>query len=152
MREYLKIGLGLGLLWYGVLRGAKALVVRVQSYSFRTLSLTDGTVSLNLNLLVKNPLFVGVTIKGITGEVYAQGQKIGYVNTNLDYFLGGAKAHIIPVVVNLQFTDVMRAALLNVQSGDVRTLTVAFDGKLFVGQKNIGIPLQFEFDYKDIVS
>lgn len=150
MREYLKIGLGLGLLWYGILRGAKALVIRVSSYSFRTISLTDGTISLNLNLLVKNPLFIGVTIKGVLGDVYAQGQKIGSVNTSFDYYLGGTKTHILPVVVNIKLTEAMRAALLNVQSGDIHTLTIAFDGKLFVGKNNIGIPLQFEFDYNDL--
>ena len=71
MNSWLKVGFGLGLLWYGVLRGAKALQVRVQSYSFRSVSLSTNTADLNLNLAIKNPLLVGVTIKGVQGDVYA---------------------------------------------------------------------------------
>lgn len=144
-----KIGLGLGLLWYGVLRGAKGLIVRIKDYSFRSIDVVSQTVSLNLNLLIKNPLFVGVTIKGIVGDVYAQGIKVGKVNTTYDYYIAGGRTHILPVVVNLNMTDVGQAAMLNIQSGDISTLTVAFDGKLMVG--NIGIPLQFDLNYNDLI-
>lgn len=145
----LKIGAGIGLLWYGILRGAKALVVKVHSYSFRSVNLTDGTVSLDLNILLKNPLLVGLTVKGIQGDLYIQGHKSGVVNTVYDYYIAGGKTHIIPVVVNLVASEVLQAAIKNIQSGDIKTLTMAFDGKLYVGQYHVGIPLQFELDYND---
>lgn len=150
MERLAKIGLGLGLLWYGVLRGAKGLSVRIQSYSFRSVDLSAMTASLNLNLSIKNPLLVGLTIKGIQGDVYAQGEKVGTVNTSYDYYLAGGKTHVLPVVVNLDLTSSGQAALLNIQSGDVSTLTIMFDGKLFVGKYNVGIPLKFELDYSDL--
>ena len=143
-----KIGLGLGLLWYGVLRGAKGLIVRIKNYSFRSIDIESQTVSLNLNLMIKNPLFVGVTIKGIVGDVYAQGVKVGNINTTYNYYIAGGRTHILPVVVNLNMSDVGQAAMLNIQSGDIRTLVIAFDGKLLVG--NIGIPLQLDLDYNDL--
>ena len=150
MERLVKIGFGLGLLWYGVLRGAKGLVVRIHSYSFNNVNLSDMTASLNLNLSIKNPLLVGLTIKGIQGDVYAQGQKVGYINTTYNYYLAGGKTHVLPVIVNLDLSGVGGAALLNIQSGDVRTLTIAFDGKLFVGKYNVGVPLKFELDYNDL--
>ena len=150
MGSWIKIGLGVGLLWYGVLRGAKGLVVRLKSYSFRSVNLNDSTVSLNLNLLIKNPLLVGLTIKGVLGDVFVQGHKVGTVNTAYDYYLAGGKTHILPVVVNLNMASVGQAALLNIQSGDIRTLTIAFNGKIFVGSYSVGIPLQFELDYNDL--
>ena len=146
-----KYGLGLGLLWYGVLRGAKGLVIKLDSYTFRSIN-TDGTVSLNLNLRVKNPLLVGITIKGISGDVYAQGHQVGTINTTYDYYLAGGKTHILPVVVNLALGDVLTAAQLNIASGDIRNLTVSFDGKVYVGQRTIGLPLQFELDYDYLTS
>lgn len=152
MEKLLKIGLGFGLLWYGVLRGAKGLVVRIYNYSFRSVSLTDGTVSLNLNLLIKNPLLVGLTIKNVTGDVYVQGQRVGYVNTSYDYYIAGGKTHILPVIVNLQMGDLLQSALLNIQSGDIRTLTVAFNGKLYVSNYSVPVPLQFDFDYNDLTA
>lgn len=149
MNSLLKVGFGLGLLWYGVLRGAKALQVRVQSYSFRSVSLSTNTADLNLNLAIKNPLLVGVTIKGVQGDVYAQGEKVGTVNTTYNYYLSGRKTHVLPVVVQLDLSQAGTAVLKNIESGDVRTLTIGFDGKLYVG--NIGIPLQLNFDYNDLV-
>lgn len=150
VNKIVRWGLGLGLLWYGVLRGARGLVVKIHSYSFRSISLTDNTVSLNLNLLIKNPLFVGVTIKGVSGDVYMQGQKVGTVNTIYDYYLAGGRTHVLPVIVNLNTVDVGQAALLNIQSGDIRSLTIAFDGKLLVSNYSVGVPLQFELDYNDL--
>ena len=150
MNRWLKIGLGIGLLWYGIFRGAKGLVVRIKSFSFRSINLNDLTVSLNLNLLIKNPLVVGLTIKGVAGNVFMQGYKVGEVNTAYNYYLAGGHTHILPVVVNLNLSEIGQAALLNVQSGDIRTLTIAFNGKLYVGSKTIGIPLQFELDYNDL--
>ena len=142
--------MGAGLLWFGILRGAKGLVVRIKSYSFRSIDLTNNTVSLNLNLLIKNPLLVGLTIRGVMGDVFVQGYKVGTINTAYDYYLAGGHTHVLPVVVNLQMASVGQAALLNIQSGDIRTLTIAFNGKLFVGSRTIGIPLQFELDYNDL--
>ena len=149
MREWAKILFGLGLLYYGVLRGAKSLIVKVKSYSFAGLDIANGTVQLYLNLLIKNPLVVGVQIKGAIGDVYVQGHKVGYVNMSYDYYLAGGHTHILPVVVNLSMGDVAQGALLNIQSGDIRNLTIAFDGKVYAGKNMIGIPVQFELDYND---
>lgn len=151
MREWAKIVIGLGLLYYGVLRGAKSLIVKVKSYSFAGLDITNGTVQLYLNLMIKNPLLVGVQIKGATGDVYVQGYKVGYVNMSYDYYLAGGHTHVLPVVVNLVMGDVAQGALLNIQSGDIRNLTVAFDGKIYAGKYSVGIPVQFELDYNDFV-
>lgn len=152
INSLLKIGFGFGLLWYGILRGAKGLVVRISSYAFQSVNLSDMTANLNLNLSIKNPLLVGITIKGIQGDVYAQGEKVGTINTTYDYYLAGGKTHILPVVVKLDLSSIGTAALLNIQSGDIRTLTIAFDGKLYAGKGYVGIPLKFTFDYDDLTA
>ena len=151
MEKWVKIGLGLGLLYYGILQGAKGLVIRVYSFAFKGVNLADNTVSLSLNLLVKNPLLVGLTLKAISGDVYVQGNRVGYVNTTYDYYLGGGMSHVIPVVVNLNMSDVGQAALLNIQTGAIQNLTISFDGKVYVGSMNVPIPLQLDLNYKDLV-
>ena len=150
MREWAKIIIGLGLLYYGVLRGAKSLIIKVKSYSFAGIDVASGTVSLYLNLLIKNPLVVGVQIKGAIGDVYVQGHKVGYVNMSYDYYLAGGHTHILPVVVNLNMGDVAQGALMNIQSGDIRNLTISFDGKVYAGKYSVGIPVQFDLDYNDL--
>lgn len=150
--DIVKYGLGFGLVWYGVLRGAKGLIVKVYDYAFRGLDITTGTVSLALNFLVKNPLFVGITIKGITGDIYAQGQKVGYINTVTDYYLAGGHTHIIPVIANLTFSGAAQALIANIQSKDIRTLTISFDGKIYAGKYGVGVPVQIELDYNDLTA
>lgn len=150
IRSIAKIGLGLGLLWYGILRGAKGLIVKVSSYSFRHIDITTGTVSLNLNIMIKNPLLVGLTLKGVSGNVYIQGVNVGGVNTTIEYYLSGGRTHIVPIVVNLNVLDLGQAALLNIQTGDISTLTIAFDGKLYIGKYGVAIPLQLDLGYNDL--
>ena len=138
-----KIGLGIGLLWLGVMRGAKGLVVRMKDYSFAGFN-EDGTVRLILNILIKNPLLVGVKIKGIKGDVFAQGYNVGTIDTTYDYFLAGGKTHVLPIYVNIDLTEAWAA----VWNGGLSVLTVGFDGKVYVGNWNTGVPLQFEMEYK----
>ena len=151
MNKWLTYGIGAALLYYGVLRGAKGLVVRVKDFAFKGLNLANKTVSLYLNVLVKNPLFVGITINSIVGDVYAQGKKIGAVNTTLNYYISGGKTHVLPVVVDLNMGDMGDAALLNIQSGDIRNLTIDFNGKIYAGKANVGVPLQLTLNYEDWV-
>ena len=149
--QWLKIIGGAALLWYGVLRGARGLIIKVKDYTFRGVDLDNGIISLNLNMYVKNPLFIGLTLNGIKGDIYAQGQHVGVVNTVLDYHLSGGHTHIIPIVANLSMGGLLNAGNANIQSGDVRTLTMAFDGKLFVGSYSVAIPVRVNLDYNDLV-
>lgn len=151
MRDFVKIGLGLGLLWYGVLRGAKGLVLKVRSFNFRDINLANGTVALNLNLLVKNPLFVGITIQGVYGDVYVQGVKVGVVDTTFNYYLSGGHTHILPVVVQLGVGELGQAAIENIMSGNIQTLRISFNGKVVAGKANVPVPLQLDLDYNDLV-
>lgn len=144
--------LGIALLAYGVLRGVKGLVVGVKDYSFKSIDLNNGTVQLNLNLALKNPLLFGMTLKSIQGEVYIQGNNAGYVNTTVDYYLGGGRTHIIPIVVNLTLNGLSTALLQNIQSGDIRTLTISFSGKVFVGTNRIGFPVNIDLNYNDLTA
>ena len=151
VESIIKLGAGAALLWYGVLRGAKGLIVKVYNYTFRGIDTTTGTVQLSLNFLVKNPLLVGLTLKGISGDIYIQGQNVGFVNTTVDYYLSGGHTHIVPVVANLTMAGAAAAALANIQSGDVRTLTISFNGRVLVGTWNVPIPVQIDLDYNDLM-
>ena len=143
---------GAALLWWGVLRGASALVVGIKSWAFRGININTGQVDLTLNFLIKNPLFVGLTLKGIQGDIYVQGQKVGLINMAYDYYLSGGHTHQIPVIVSLFAGELGQAALLNIQSGDVNTLTIAFDGRLYIGAAKIPIPLQLNYNWGDLMA
>ena len=150
----IKIGLGLALLGYAVyqavLRGAKALVVRMDSYSVKEVGITDGTVSLILNILIYNPLLVGLWIKGITGTVYMKDEKVGTIDKSFNYYLEGRKQHILPVDLKLQVKSLGKAVIENIKSGDINNLTIGFDGKVLVGEYYVGIPVKLNVKYSDI--
>ena len=143
--------IGACLLYYGVLRGAKGLQVKMHSYEFKGVDVASGTIRLDLNILVKNPLLVGLLLKSVQGDVYVQGIKAGYINTLLDYTISGGKTHIIPLVVNLKIAELGQAVLANINSGDVNSLSVKFDGRLFIGNYGVSVPVTIEKGYKDLV-
>lgn len=151
MNDAVKIFGGLALLVYGISRIKNGIKVRVDGYSFNAINLSDGLISLNINLAIKNPLLFGVTIKGIVGDIYAQGVKVGYVNTAYNYYLAGGKTHIIPIVVNLHMAEVGNAALLNIQSGSVDNMTISFNGKVLISNNKIAVPVQLDLAWKDII-
>lgn len=150
MNNAAKIVFGLALLWWGVLRGASALVVGLRSWAFRGINTNNGTMDLTLNFMVKNPLVVGLTLKGVYGDVYVQGQKVGIINSAYNYYLSGGHTHIIPVVVSLDMAGLGQAAITNIQSGDVRTLTIAFNGRLLVGNYGVPVPIQIEYNWDEL--
>ena len=152
MNNWAKILGGAALLWWGVLRGANALVVGIKSWAFRGLDLTTGTVDITLNFLIKNPLIIGLTLKDIYGDVYVQGQKVGNIAMTYNYYLSGGHTHQIPVIVRLNLANLGQAALLNIQSGDVRTLTIAFDGKLIVGSAGVPVPINVTYNWEDLTA
>lgn len=151
MNSWTKIGLGIGCLWLAAKIAMRNLVVGVQKVTLRSIDVNAGTTSVNLYLTIQNPLPFGVRLNKLVGDLYAQGTKVGYINTQFDYLLGGERTHAIPVVVNLSFEGVTRALWDNIQTGNVSTLKIDFNGSLYVTKANIAVPLDLTFDWKDIV-
>ena len=151
MERWAKIGIGAGLIYLALLKISRSLVVGVRSFQFKSVDLTNKTVSLAINMEIKNPLIFGITITGIQGDVYMQGMKVGYVNTSYNYYLAGGHTHVLPVIVNLSIGALGDAVIQNIQTGDIRTLTIAFNGRVLAGKLKLTMPVQVELDYKDLV-
>lgn len=151
MKKTARIMAGLGLLYIAVLRGASALAVGIRGYQIEGVDLSNGEVRIKLFFYIKNPLLIGVKLQGITGDVYMQSMKVGYVNSSYDYYLSGAKTHVVPVTVVCDIRSLGEAAVANIQSGNIQTLTVAFDGSIVVGSKGIvTIPIQKTLTWEDL--
>lgn len=151
MNKTVGIIAGLGLLYYTVLRGASALTIGIRGYQLSGVDLVNKTVQVRLNFYIKNPLFVGIKLRGIVGDVYMQGMKVGSINSSYDYFLsGGGKVHSVPVTVTCSMASLGEAMIANIQSGNVQTLTVAFDGSIRIGKNGVAIPIQKTLDWREI--
>ena len=151
MKSWAKIGLGLGAIYLGVKVAIKGLVVGVSNILFKGLDLTNMTAQIQLNVSVRNPLPFGVKVNNITGDVYAQGVKVGYVNTTFDYLVASERTHTLPVIINLTAKGLGEALWKNIQTGDIKTLVIDFDGQLHVTKLNISVPIELSFDYRDLM-
>ena len=150
MKNITKIAIGGAMIWYFVLRGASAVITKVKSYSIRYIDIANKQLDINLSFYIKNPLFVGIELKRLSGDIYIQGNKCGAIDTQLDYFLSGLHTHIIPVVANIDMEDLSQSVIANIQSGDIRTLTIAFNGAIHVGKYGIPIPVEITLDWNDL--
>ena len=144
VRQITKIALGVTLLWYGVLRGARALVVMLKSWSLVYVDITDMTAKIVLYFLIQNPLVIGLKLKGIVGDVYVQGQNVGHIEHYYNYYLSGLKSHVIPVETILDLDIFGVTMLQNIQAAAVGDIEIAFDGKILVGKYNVPIPVKIE--------
>lgn len=151
MSDWAKIGLGIGALWLAFRIAAKGLVVGVSKVLLKGIDISQGVAQVQLNVSVRNPLPVGVKVKDITGNVYANGVQIGYVNTVFDYLLGGERTHILPVIVNLTADGMGQALWNNIQTGNINNLVLDFDGQLHVTKLNIAVPVELSFKWRDLV-
>lgn len=107
-------------------------------------------MQVKLFFYIKNPLLIGVKLRAIVGDVYMQGMKVGYVNSSYDYFLSGCKTHVIPVTVTCGIAQLGEAMIANIQSGNIQTLTVSFDGYITAGKNGVTIPVQKTLNWKEI--
>ena len=151
MKSWVKIGLGLGVAYLAYRVAVKGLVVGVSKILFKGLDLTNMTAQIQLNVSVRNPLPFGVKVNNITGNVYAQGVNVGYINTTFDYFLAAERTHVLPVIINLTGKGLGEALWKNIQTGDIQTLVIDFVGQLHVTKLNISVPIELSFDYKDLI-
>ena len=151
MNNWAKIGLGLGALYLAYRTAIKEMVVGVQKVSLYGLDLAKGIAAIQINVEMYNPLPIGVTVRDVVGKVYASGVQIGTVSTTLDYFLGGERRHVLPVIVNLYASGMSEALWKNIQTGSVDNLVIDFDGTIRATKLNIGVPLDLSFNWKDII-
>lgn len=147
----IKIGLAAGLLYYTVLRGASALMVGIRSYGLKGVDVAAGTITLQVNFVIKNPLFVGIRLRSIDGEIFIQGVKCGVVDMRYDYYVSGRHTHTIPVLITVDTRNLGQAIINNIATGDIRTLVVDFDGGVTVGKSDLlRIPIKKTLNWEDI--
>lgn len=125
-------------------RGIRNVDVAVKSVVFRSMDFLASLVYLTVNLAVKNPLSIGVTVRGITGDLYINGQLAGKVNQNMNTYLTGGSESILPVDATISVNNVTQIVLDAITVRDFSSVVIAFNGSVLVGDLNIAIPVQFE--------
>ena len=97
-----------------------------------------GTVSqLQLNLLVRNPLPLSVTIDSIRGKLYVQGVRLSTYDNDVDITtpidIKGRSITPVNLDFYVDWSNLGAAAKANILSGDITTFTMQFVGTVTVG-------------------
>ena len=97
-----------------------------------------GTVSqLQLNLLVRNPLPLSVTIDSIRGNLYVQGVRLSSYDNDVDITtpidIKGRSITPVNLDFYVDWSNLGAAAKANILSGDITTFTMQFVGTVTVG-------------------
>ena len=142
---------GAALLYYRVLRGASALYVGIKNYRFGSISLANNTAEFIITFLLNNPLYVGLRLKAISGDIYIQGIKCGTINANYDRYLAGRHAWNVAVPITIDLGQLASAVVENISTGNINTLTISFDGAIVIGGTGlVRIPFSKTLSYDDL--
>lgn len=153
MNNVQKIGVFVGLtaLWYYILRGAKALSVRMVDLGFSGVNLMGETVALRPVFRVVNPLFVSAFVRNVVGELYIMDAKVADVNAIINRPVRANGITDLTVPVDATFSGLSEAVRRNIETGDIRTLLVNFRGYIGIGKDRVAnIPLNIALTWEDM--
>lgn len=138
---------GAAFLYFFVWRGIKGLKVAFNSINW--VGGTSNSIILRLNILVKNTLFVGLTINNIKGELYCMGERIADINYNVNTTIAPRRITVIPIEFSAYFNETLQAIKNNIISGDIRTLSFSFRGSVEAAGKVV--PITKTIYWEDLV-
>lgn len=146
------LGIGAALYWW-VYRGYKALVMRFDSLTFGGLDIVNDTVTLYMNLVMRNPLIADLYLAGVRGKLYVQDVLVSDVDADMQMVIGSNKLLQVGIPVPCKLSGISEAIRDNILSGDIRTLTVRFDGVIDMGKKvSVPLPITITKDWSSIKS
>ena len=140
------IGAGM-LLWYGVLRGVKA--VRVAFDNLRLISARGNIMLYQISLLVHNPLLVAVTIDDVQGTIYLMNTHVATINYPVHQKIRAFASSVFNIQFEAYSDKIGEAITSSMLTGDVNTLTLRFEG--YVDVKGVKIPITKEWTYEEFM-
>lgn len=142
---------GVAALYWWIYRGYKALVMRFDGITFGYLDLAANTVTVYLNMVLRNPLLVDLYMEKISGKLYIQDVLVSDMDTPIQMTIGGQKLLKVGIPIKCNISGLSDAIKRNILSGDLRTLTVKFDGVIDMGQKvSVPLPIHIFKDWGDL--
>ena len=138
--------LGAGL-WFMARRTVNNVSVRFERLRFA--GFTANGVNLEAVLLIHNPLLADVSVSNIVGDLYVMDRHCAVIDYPINQVLAAKKTNRFSVLLNLNTQQLGQALWDNIQTGDIKTLTVLLDGYVTVG--GIRIPVNRQFVISDFV-
>lgn len=142
---------GLTAIWYYVLRGARALSIKMVTLGFSGVDILAETISLRPVFRIANPLWVSVFVQKITGDLYIMDAKVAEINASINRPIAANAVTQISVPVEATMSGLSEAVVQNIRTGDVRTLLITFDGTVSIGKNNpVTLPVRIGLSWEDL--
>ena len=138
--------LGISGLVYYTRRTVNAIKVTFESLKVQEVRIDN--VVFQVSVLFNNPLFVDVTLDTFYGEIYMMGKHIAHVESPLEQVLVKHTSSSLAFYFKATIEQLGEALFDNIQTGDVKTLTIQFDGNLQVN--GVLVPVKKTFTYDDL--
>lgn len=147
-----KIGIVAGLCWLGkrIYDQVQQIMVDVSSLKLVRFGLEDLSATLSIDLIIDNPLDVGVLVKSLQGDVYLSGVPVGVINTQYDYFLSGHTHHEIPIYIDVTAERLGNALWANITSGNINNMALDIDATVYATKLGVPVPVQLHYDWNEI--
>ena len=133
-------------LWFGFLRGVKA--AKVTFDRLRIIGVGVSSILLQIAVKVSNPTLLDLVVQNIRGDVYIQGIPVAVVNYPVNQRIRPFASSVFRIQIEAFSDKIGEAVWANIQTGDIKSLNVKFDG--FVTIKDIDIPISRTFTYEEI--
>ena len=138
-----------GILYFTVLRGARALRYGIEY--IRPAYLTDSTATISIGLYMYNPLLVGVFLRRLDANVRIQGIQVGTVSEELNYNIEPHKMARVSFNLNVDAVKLGKSLFQWIMSGNVNNLAIEVDGKLTVGRdRTVKVPIHKLMTWREI--
>ena len=125
----------LGVLIYDTSRSYKSLEVDIAGYKVYDVNFGANSATLQINLRIKNPLLLGVTLYSLVGGVSIDGIHVADVDKVYDYYVRGKRTHIIPIVCKCDIMSVAQVFARMLAGND--SMALQFNGELRLGKNGV---------------
>lgn len=141
---------GAGVVYYYFLRGARALRFGIKNFGL--VSFTDSTATFEIRFFVYNPLLVDFFCRNVEGEIRLMGVKIGEIDYPINQTLKSRSLNFVPVQFTVSIADLTDGLWKYIQTGNVSTLIVEFDGSVTVGRDHtVEVPVRKTVTWGDLM-
>lgn len=122
--------------------------ILIQFNKLKVTSITSERIYFTATILIKNPFAVDLKLNRLYGYIYVMGNYVGFLDTPLNQVIHGNSTSAIYIKFDASFAQLGQSLYDNIMTGDIRTLTVDFDGAAKVN--SIAVPIQTTLTYSDL--
>ena len=111
---------------------------------------TNGTTTLRLNLVVKNPTTAAIRLRGLICDLLINGVKVGKINQRWAHSVEADSISTLPLYITINNSALSEQVWSNIKQGNYVDFVVGFEGKIYAD--NAWLPLYIDFNGREFLN